>query len=116
MSNDFVYALASPASLDRLSPIRRCTRRRSGSTARTTRSASPSGSPDPDRLDERVYGDPQVDPQTRPIGDVNLIGPRGGDDEAKRYAEALTHGVTTPAGVDTAIVRIFNTYGRDAAA
>src|SRR6478735_2702175 len=59
-----------------------------------------------------VYGDPQVHPQKEDYwGHVNPIGPRGVYDEAKRYAEALTMAYHRQQGVDTAIVRIFNTYG-----
>jgi dTDP-glucose 4,6-dehydratase len=59
-----------------------------------------------------VYGDPQVHPQPETYwGHVNPIGPRGVYDEAKRYAEALTMAYHTQQGVDTAIVRIFNTFG-----
>ena len=59
-----------------------------------------------------VYGDPQVHPQAEDYwGHVNPIGPRGVYDEAKRYAEALTMAYHRQQGVDTAIVRIFNTYG-----
>jgi dTDP-glucose 4,6-dehydratase len=59
-----------------------------------------------------VYGDPKVHPQPESYwGHVNPIGPRGVYDEAKRYAEALTMAYHRQQGVDTAIVRIFNTYG-----
>jgi len=59
-----------------------------------------------------VYGDPEVHPQRETYwGHVNPVGPRGVYDEAKRYAEALTMAYHTQQGVDTAIVRIFNTYG-----
>ena len=59
-----------------------------------------------------VYGDPQVHPQPESYwGNVNPIGPRGVYDEAKRYAEAMTMAYHRQQGVDTAIVRIFNTYG-----
>src|SRR3954467_835002 len=59
-----------------------------------------------------VYGDPQVHPQPESYwGNVNPIGPRGVYDEAKRYAEALVMAYHTQQGVDTSIVRIFNTYG-----
>ncbi len=59
-----------------------------------------------------VYGDPLVHPQPESYwGNVNPIGPRGVYDEAKRYAEALTMAYYGQQGVDTAIVRIFNTYG-----
>jgi dTDP-glucose 4,6-dehydratase len=59
-----------------------------------------------------VYGDPQIHPQPETYwGHVNPIGPRGVYDEAKRYAEALTMAYRRQQGVDTAIVRIFNTFG-----
>ncbi|MEA2245339.1 MAG: dTDP-glucose 4,6-dehydratase [Solirubrobacteraceae bacterium] len=59
-----------------------------------------------------VYGDPQVHPQKESYwGHVNPIGPRGVYDEAKRYAEALTMAYHRQQGVDTSIIRIFNTYG-----
>jgi dTDP-glucose 4,6-dehydratase len=59
-----------------------------------------------------VYGDPQEHPQQETYwGHVNPIGPRGVYDEAKRYAEALTMAYHRQQGVDTAIMRIFNTYG-----
>ncbi|WP_374115995.1 UDP-glucuronic acid decarboxylase family protein [Kineococcus sp. TRM81007] len=59
-----------------------------------------------------TYGDPQVHPQPETYwGHVNPVGPRGVYDESKRYAEALTTAYRTTHGVDTSIVRIFNTYG-----
>jgi dTDP-glucose 4,6-dehydratase len=59
-----------------------------------------------------IYGDPQVHPQPETYwGHVNPIGPRGVYDEAKRYGEAMTMAYHHQQGVDTAIVRIFNTYG-----
>jgi len=59
-----------------------------------------------------VYGDPQVHPQPETYwGNVNPIGPRGVYDEAKRYGEALTMAYHGQQGVNTAIARIFNTYG-----
>jgi dTDP-glucose 4,6-dehydratase len=59
-----------------------------------------------------VYGDPLVHPQPESYwGNVNPIGPRGVYDEAKRYAEALTMAYHGQQGVNTSIVRIFNTYG-----
>jgi dTDP-glucose 4,6-dehydratase len=58
------------------------------------------------------YGDPQVHPQPESYwGHVNPVGPRGVYDEAKRFAEALTMAYRRTHGVDTAIVRIFNTFG-----
>ena len=59
-----------------------------------------------------VYGDPLVHPQTETYwGNVNPVGPRGVYDEAKRFAEAITMAYHTYHGVDTRIIRIFNTYG-----
>jgi dTDP-glucose 4,6-dehydratase len=59
-----------------------------------------------------VYGDPEVHPQREEYwGNVNPVGPRGVYDEAKRYSEALTMAYHRQQGVDTHIVRIFNTYG-----
>ena len=59
-----------------------------------------------------VYGDPQVHPQKEDYwGHVNPVGPRGVYDEAKRYAEAITMAYHRFHGLDTKIVRIFNTYG-----
>jgi dTDP-glucose 4,6-dehydratase len=59
-----------------------------------------------------VYGDPKVHPQPETYwGNVNPIGPRGVYDESKRYAESMTMAYHRQQGVDTAIVRIFNTYG-----
>jgi dTDP-glucose 4,6-dehydratase len=59
-----------------------------------------------------VYGDPEVHPQPEDYwGNVNPIGPRSVYDEAKRFAEALTTAYRTARGVNTGIVRIFNTYG-----
>jgi dTDP-glucose 4,6-dehydratase len=59
-----------------------------------------------------TYGDPQIHPQPESYwGHVNPVGPRGVYDEAKRFAEALTMAYRRTHGVDTGIVRIFNTYG-----
>jgi dTDP-glucose 4,6-dehydratase len=59
-----------------------------------------------------VYGDPQINPQTEDYwGHVNPIGPRGVYDEAKRFAEAMTMAYQRYYGMETRIVRIFNTYG-----
>lgn len=59
-----------------------------------------------------VYGDPQVHPQPESYwGHVNPVGPRGVYDEAKRFAEAITMAYHRYHGIDTRIVRIFNTYG-----
>jgi dTDP-glucose 4,6-dehydratase len=59
-----------------------------------------------------VYGDPTVHPQTEEYwGNVNPVGPRGVYDEAKRYMEAITMAYHTYHGLETRIIRIFNTYG-----
>ncbi len=59
-----------------------------------------------------VYGDPLVHPQTEEYwGNVNPVGPRGVYDEAKRFQEAITMAYHTFHGVETRIIRIFNTYG-----
>lgn len=59
-----------------------------------------------------VYGDPLVHPQTEEYwGNVNPVGPRGVYDEAKRFQEAMTMAYHTYHGLETRIVRIFNTYG-----
>jgi len=59
-----------------------------------------------------VYGDPEVHPQTESYwGNVNPIGPRGVYDEAKRFQEAMTMAYHNYHGLETRIVRIFNTYG-----
>jgi dTDP-glucose 4,6-dehydratase len=59
-----------------------------------------------------VYGDPQVHPQPESYwGHVNPVGPRGVYDEAKRFAEAMTMAYHREHGLDTRIVRIFNSYG-----
>ncbi len=59
-----------------------------------------------------IYGDPQVHPQTEDYwGHVNTVGPRGVYDEAKRFQESMTMAYHTFHGVETRIVRIFNTYG-----
>ncbi|MEO6903301.1 MAG: UDP-glucuronic acid decarboxylase family protein [Bacteroidia bacterium] len=59
-----------------------------------------------------VYGDPLVHPQTEEYwGNVNPVGPRGVYDEAKRFMEAITMAYHTYHGLDTRIIRIFNTYG-----
>lgn len=59
-----------------------------------------------------IYGDPEIHPQTEDYwGNVNPIGPRGVYDEAKRFAEAITMAYHRFHGVETRIVRIFNTFG-----
>jgi len=59
-----------------------------------------------------IYGDPKIHPQPETYyGHVNCVGPRGVYDEAKRFAEAITMAYHKTHGLDTRIVRIFNTYG-----
>lgn len=59
-----------------------------------------------------IYGDPLVHPQVEEYyGNVNTVGPRGVYDEAKRFQEAITMAYHTYHGLDTRIIRIFNTYG-----
>ena len=59
-----------------------------------------------------VYGDPQISPQVEEYwGNVNPVGPRGVYDEAKRFQEAMTMAYHTYHGLETRIIRIFNTYG-----
>ncbi len=59
-----------------------------------------------------VYGDPEVHPQPETyFGNVNPVGPRGVYDESKRFAEAITMAYHRKHGIDTRIIRIFNTYG-----
>jgi dTDP-glucose 4,6-dehydratase len=110
---DFVYHLASPASpIDYLRLPLHTLKVGSHGThhmlglAKYKRASFLSAST------SEVYGDPQVHPQTEGYwGHVNPIGPRGVYDEAKRYAEALTMAYHRQQGLDTSIVRIFNTYG-----
>jgi len=110
---DYVLHFASPAS-------RTITSRCRSRPSRSARSAptGPSGWPKPSGRrscsppTSEVYGDPLVHPQREDYwGNVNPIGPRGVYDEAKRFAEALTMAYHRFHGVDTRIVRIFNTYG-----
>jgi dTDP-glucose 4,6-dehydratase len=110
---DFVYHLASPASpidyarlpLHTLKVGSRGTHNMLGlAKAKRARFLLASTS--------EVYGDPEIHPQPEDYwGNVNPIGPRGVYDEAKRYAEALTMAYHRQQGVNTCIVRIFNTFG-----
>src|SRR5918999_829198 len=99
---DFVYHFASPASpIDYLRlPLHTLKVAKAHRARFLTASTS------------EVYGDPKVHPQPESYwGHVNPIGPRGVYDEAKRYAEALTMAYHRQQGVDTGIVRTFNTFG-----
>ncbi len=110
---DFVYHLASPASpIDYLRLPLHTLKVGSYGTHHTLGLAKKHRARFLIASTSEVYGDPQVHPQPETYwGHVNPIGPRGVYDEAKRYAEALTMAYHRQQGVDTAIMRIFNTYG-----
>jgi dTDP-glucose 4,6-dehydratase len=110
---DFVYHLASPASpIDYLRLPLHTLKVGSYGTHHTLGVAKAKRARFLLASTSEVYGDPEVHPQPEAYwGHVNPIGPRGVYDEAKRYAEALTMAYHRQQGVDTAIVRIFNTYG-----
>jgi dTDP-glucose 4,6-dehydratase len=110
---DFVYHLASPASpIDYLRLPLHTLKVGSYGTHHTLGVAKHKRARFLIASTSEVYGDPQIHPQPESYwGHVNPIGPRGVYDEAKRYAEALTMAYHRQQGVDTSIVRIFNTYG-----
>ncbi len=110
---DFVYHLASPASpIDYLRLPLHTLKVGSYGTHHTLGLAKAKRARFLIASTSEVYGDPKEHPQSESYwGHVNPIGPRGVYDEAKRYAEALTMAYHRQQGVDTAIVRIFNTYG-----
>jgi dTDP-glucose 4,6-dehydratase len=110
---DFVYHLASPASpIDYLRLPLHTLKVGSYGTHHTLGLAKAKRARFLISSTSEVYGDPQEHPQRETYwGHVNPIGPRGVYDEAKRYAEALTMAYHRQQGVDTAIMRIFNTYG-----
>ncbi len=110
---DFVYHLASPASpIDYLRLPLHTLKVGSYGTHHTLGVAKKHRARFLLASTSEVYGDPQEHPQRETYwGHVNPIGPRGVYDEAKRYAEALTMAYHRQQGVDTSIVRIFNTYG-----
>jgi dTDP-glucose 4,6-dehydratase len=110
---DFVYHLASPASpIDYLRLPLHTLKVGSYGTHHTLGLAKRHRARFLIASTSEVYGDPLEHPQAETYwGHVNPIGPRGVYDEAKRYAEALTMAYHRQQGVDTAIVRIFNTYG-----
>ena len=110
---DFVYHLASPASpIDYLRLPLHTLKVGSYGTHHTLGLAKAHRARFLLASTSEVYGDPDEHPQPETYwGHVNPIGPRGVYDEAKRYAEALTMAYHRQQGVDTAIVRIFNTYG-----
>jgi dTDP-glucose 4,6-dehydratase len=110
---DFVYHLASPASpIDYLRIPLHTLKVGSYGTHHTLGLAKKHRARFLLASTSEVYGDPEIHPQPETYwGNVNPIGPRGVYDEAKRYAEALTMAYHRAQGVDTAIIRIFNTYG-----
>jgi dTDP-glucose 4,6-dehydratase len=110
---DFVYHLASPASpIDYLRLPLHTLKVGSYGTHNTLGLAKAKRARFLIASTSEVYGDPLEHPQSEEYwGHVNPIGPRGVYDEAKRYAEALTMAYHRQQGVDTSIVRIFNTYG-----
>src|SRR6476620_4033878 len=110
---DFVYHLASPASpIDYLRLPLHTLKVGSYGTHHTLGLAKAKRARFLISSTSEVYGDPLEHPQRETYwGNVNPIGPRGVYDEAKRYAEALTMAYHRQQGVDTAIMRIFNTYG-----
>src|SRR6059058_774451 len=110
---DFVYHLASPASpIDYLRLPLHTLKVGSHGTHHTLGLAKNHRARFLIASTSEVYGDPEVHPQPETYwGHVNPIGPRGVYDEAKRYAEALTMAYHRQQGVDTAIARIFNTFG-----
>jgi dTDP-glucose 4,6-dehydratase len=110
---DFVYHLASPASpIDYLRLPLHTMKVGSYGTHNTLGLAKKHRARFLIASTSEVYGDPQIHPQPETYwGHVNPIGPRGVYDEAKRYAEALTMAYHRQQGVDTVIMRIFNTYG-----
>jgi dTDP-glucose 4,6-dehydratase len=110
---DFVYHLASPASpIDYLRLPLHTLKVGSYGTHHTLGLAKAKRARFLISSTSEVYGDPLEHPQAETYwGHVNPVGPRGVYDEAKRYAEALTMAYHRQQGVDTAIMRIFNTYG-----
>jgi dTDP-glucose 4,6-dehydratase len=110
---DFVYHLASPASpIDYLRLPLHTLKVGSYGTHHTLGLAKSKRARFLLASTSEVYGDPLQHPQPESYwGHVNPIGPRGVYDEAKRYAEALTMAYHRQQGVDTSIVRIFNTFG-----
>jgi dTDP-glucose 4,6-dehydratase len=110
---DFIYHLASPASpIDYLRLPLHTLKVGSYGTHHTLGLAKAKRARFLIASTSEVYGDPLEHPQAESYwGHVNPIGPRGVYDEAKRYAEALTMAYHRQQGVDTSIVRIFNTYG-----
>jgi dTDP-glucose 4,6-dehydratase len=112
-SIDYIFSLASPASPIDFSIIPlEIMRVNSEGTLALLELAREKGARFLEASTSEVYGDPEVHPQTEDyVGHVNPIGPRACYDESKRFAEALTTSYAKKYGVDTRIIRIFNTYG-----
>lgn len=110
---DFIFSLASPASpIDFEKIPLEIMRVNSEGTLKLLDLAREKNARFLEASTSEVYGDPEIHPQTENyFGNVNPIGPRSCYDEAKRYAEALTMSYHRKYGVDTRIIRIFNTYG-----
>lgn len=110
---DFIYHLASPASpIDYLELPIQTMKVGSLGTHNALGLAKSKGARFLIASTSEIYGDPLIHPQPESYwGNVNTVGPRGVYDEAKRFSEALTMAYHTHHKVDTAIVRIFNTYG-----
>lgn len=112
-SIDVVLSLASPASpIDFKKIPLEIMRVNSEGTLKLLELAKEKGARFLEASTSEVYGDPEIHPQVETyVGHVNPIGPRSCYDESKRFAEALTMSFHHRYGVDTRIVRIFNTYG-----
>lgn len=110
---DFVFNLASPASpIDYAQLPLETMRVGSWGTEHALRLAERKGARFLQASTSEIYGDPLVHPQREDyFGNVNPVGPRSVYDEAKRYAEALVFAYRRARGVETRLVRIFNTYG-----
>lgn len=110
---DYVWHLASPASpIDYLELPIQTLKVGSLGTHKALGMAKEKGAKFLLASTSEIYGDPLVHPQTEDYwGNVNTIGPRGCYDEAKRFAEAMTMAYHRQHGLNTKIVRIFNTYG-----
>ncbi|MCY4644201.1 MAG: GDP-mannose 4,6-dehydratase [Bacteriovoracales bacterium] len=110
---DYILNLASPASpVDFYKIPLEIMRVNSQGTTHLLSLARESGARFLEASTSEVYGDPEIHPQKETyLGRVNSLGPRGCYDESKRFAEALTMSFHRHFGVETRIVRIFNTYG-----
>ncbi|MGF1677845.1 MAG: UDP-glucuronic acid decarboxylase family protein [Candidatus Methylacidiphilales bacterium] len=110
---DYIFHFASPASpIDYLEKPIQTLKVGSLGTHKTLGLAKEKGAAYLLASTSECYGDPEVHPQREDYwGNVNPIGPRGVYDEAKRFAEAMTMAYHRTHGVNTHIVRIFNTYG-----